>query len=305
MDKTIVVLIGALISCALWGSAFPFIKMGYAYLAMDPSDTASILLFAGIRFTIAGVLAIVIGSLLQKKFLYPSKKAVPKVFALSMFQTVLQYLFFYIGLAHASGVNASIIEGLNVFVALLIAAILFRQEKLTIRKTLGCAIGFIGIIIVALSGGSIGGFAINGEGFVFISTIAYAFSSVLIKNFSKTEEPVMMSGWQFVFGGIILMLCGLIGGGKIENMNGPAFAILIWLAFVSAAAYSIWSTLLKYNPVSKVAIYGFMNPVFGVILSAILLHEGDHVGVSAITALILVSIGIYICNSAPRIKQKA
>lgn len=52
---------------------------------------------------------------------------------------------------------------------------------------------------------------------------------------------------------------------------------------------------MKYNPVSKVSVFGFMNPVFGVILSAILLKE-EAQGVTSIIALVLVSTGIYIVN---------
>lgn len=309
LQKPFVVWAGALISCALWGSAFPCIKLGYAWQQIAADDTAAQILFAGIRFTMAGLLTILIGSLLHREALVPNSfDTVKKAGLLCLFQTVLQYLFFYVGLAHASGVNASIIEGLNVFVAVLIAGLLFRLEKVTAKKLLGCAIGFGGLVIVNLSGGQLGGLAWNGEGFIFISTIAYAFSSVLMKRFSKTENPMLLSGWQFLFGGLIMALWGWVSGGRLSfytvkeaaptasALNMPAILMLLWLAFVSAAAYSIWSMLLKYNPVSRVAVFGFMNPVFGVILSAWLLREGQKLGISALLSLVLVCIGIYICN---------
>ena len=72
--------------------------------------------------------------------------------------------------------------------------------------------------------------------------------------------------------------------------------MLLYLAMVSAVAYSLWGMLLKYNPISKVAVFGFMNPVFGVILSALLLQEADSLGVMCIAALGLVCVGIYIVN---------
>ena len=69
---------------------------------------------------------------------------------------------------------------------------------------------------------------------------------------------------------------------------------------ISAVAYSLWGILLKYNPISRVAVFGFMNPVIGVILSAIVLDEKDTLGVTSVIALILVCIGIYIVNRAPK-----
>ena len=72
--------------------------------------------------------------------------------------------------------------------------------------------------------------------------------------------------------------------------------MLFYLATLSAVAYSLWGILLKYNPVSKVAVFGFMNPVFGVILSAIFLKENDALGLTSLISLILVCIGIYTVN---------
>lgn len=302
-SKTIVVIIGALICCLLWGSAFPCVKLGYAFSGINADDTASQILFAGIRFTIAGFLAVIVGSFINKKVLYPSVKAIPKVMLLALFQTILQYFFFYVGLAHTSGVSASIIEATNVFVAVLIAGLLFKLEKVTAGKIIGCVIGFAGVVLVNLNGFSasafsqmFGSLSFNGEGFVFISTIAYAFSTVVLKKFAHDENPVMMSGYQFIFGGLVMIAGGAIMGGKVQLADTKSILMLLYLAFISAAAYSIWGTLLKYNPVSKVAAFGFMNPVFGFLLSAWLLNEAGSIGLMSVISLVLVCIGIYIVN---------
>ena len=304
-SKTIVVWIGAMICCALWGSAFPCIKLGYAWMNIDASDTASQILYAGCRFTLAGILTILLGSVLNKGLLVPKKQAIPKVVCLSLLQTVIQYLFFYIGLAHTSGVKASIIEGVNVFVAILVAGLIFKQEKVTARKMVGCLVGFAGVVLVNLTGGGMDvSFHFNGEGFIFLSTVAYAFSSVFLKRYSRTENPVMLSGYQFVAGGIVMIIAGLLFGGNLSTFSMAAVGMLLWLAVVSAVAYSLWGILLKYNPVSKVAVFGFMNPVFGVILSAFLLRETDALGISAIVALVLVCVGIYTVNRPEKEQKK-
>lgn len=301
LQKTPVVWAGALICCALWGSAFPCIKLGYAWMQIAADDTAAQILYAGCRFTLAGILTVFIGSILQRKFLCPTAAVLPKIGMLALFQTIIQYMFFYIGLANTSGVKASIIEAVNVFVAVLMAGGLFRQEKITARKMIGCVIGFAGVVLVNLSGGSVsGGFSLMGEGFILLSTVSYGFSSVLIKKYSRTENPVMLSGYQFMLGGIVMVACGLLSGGSLEHFSAKAVMMLLWLALVSAVAYSLWGILLKYNPVSRVAVFGFMNPVFGVLLSAILLQESDAVGVGAIVALVLVCVGIYIVNKPGR-----
>ena len=301
MQKTIVVWLGALLCCALWGSAFPCIKIGYRMFDITSADVAAQILFAGCRFTLAGILALLIGSVMNRRLLIPKRESYGKILRLSMLQTVAQYLFFYVGLANTTGVKASIIEGVNVFIAILVAGLLFHQEKITAKKMIGCAVGFAGVVLVNLSGTGVDfQFSFLGEGFIFLSTIAYAFSSVYLKRYSQEENPVVLSGWQFVIGGLIMIGCGLVAGGRLAMWTGGGVAMLVYLAMISAVAYSLWGILLKYNPVSRVAVFGFMNPVFGVILSALLLNETGSLGSMSLAALVLVCMGIYVVNVQPK-----
>lgn len=298
MRKTAVVWFGAFICCLLWGSAFPCVKIGYRMMQIEAGDYATQMLYAGYRFAIAGILVIIFGSIGKKKALIPQKKSWDKIFILSMFQTVGQYIFFYIGLAHTTGVKSSIIIGTNAFVAILVASLLFHQEKLTMRKVAGCVVGFAGVALVTLNGRGLDlNMSVTGEGFMFLSTVAYAFSSVYFKRYAKEEDSFVLSGYQFLLGGIILSVIGYLLGGRIAVFDKESMAMLIYLALVAAVAYTLWGILLKYNPISRVAVYGCMNPVIGVILSVLLLHEKDQAsGARSALALILVSIGIYIVN---------
>lgn len=291
------VLPSAMLCCLLWGSAFPLVKIGFSWLNISSEDIPTEILYAGLRFTLAGVIAIIITSLISGKFLRPTMKSLPKVFSLSMFQTILQYLFFYIGLSNTSGVKASVIEAMNVFVALIVSCLIFRMEKITSAKIIGSVIGFAGVVIINVSKGDLaGGLTLKGEGFILISTVAYAFSSVLMKHWSNEENPMMMSAWQFLLGGIVMSILGFALGGRISGFDLKSVLLLIYLASLSAIAYSLWASLLKYYPVSRIAVYGFMNPVFGFILSAFLLGESEAFGLKSIAALVLVCLGIYIVN---------
>jgi len=298
LQKTWVVCVLALVCTFLWGSASPCIKLGYALFKIPSSETWTQILFAGTRFILAGILTILIGSALNKKMLVPTKSSVPSIAKLALFQTILQYIFFYIGLAHNSGVKASIINGSNTFFVILLAGLVFHQEKLDFKKLAGCVIGFAGVIIVSMNGKSIDmNLSLMGDGSLFLCAISYAVSSCLMKNYSKNDNPVMLSGYQFIFGGIVMVIVGLIMGGRINHISLSAVLMLLYLACISAVAYSLWGILLKHNPVSKVAIFGFTNPVFGVLLSAWWLGEGSsELGINALIALILVSIGILIVN---------
>ena len=128
-----------------------------------------------------------------------------------------------------------------------------------------------------------------------------------MKDYTQNEDPVMLSGYQFLAGGVIMIAVGFLMGGRVKGFTAASTGMLLYLAFLSAVAYTLWGILLKYNPVSKVAIYGFMNPVIGVLLSALLLGEGEQAfHIKNILALILVSAGIVIVNVFPlkRDRQK-
>lgn len=292
--NTLAVMLFALICTALWGSATPFIKTGYISLGVE--GTPSILLFAGIRFFLAGILTVLICSIIDRKFIYPKKENLKYIGAISIFQTILQYIFFYVGLANTSGVKGTILSGSSAFFSIIIASLIFKQEKINLKKILACIVGFAGVIVVNLNGLKLD-FNFFGDGFVIFSAICLAFSSSLMKKYSKFESPVVLSGYQFVVGGIIMALVGLCLGGSINFGNFKGIAILIYLSFLSAVAYALWGTLLKYNPVSKVTIYSFMTPVFGVVLSKIILTESGGVSLlNILVALVLICTGIISIN---------
>ena len=292
--NTIFVVLSALLCTALWGSATPFIKTGYGCLKV--SGTPSIMLFAGIRFALAGIITIIIYSIIERRFLYPQKKSFKYVGIISVFQTILQYIFFYVGLANTSGVKGTILSGSSAFFSMLAATLIFRQKKINLKKIIACVIGFSGVVAVNLNGLELS-FNFLGDGFVMFSAISLAFSSVLMKIYSKEENPVVLSGYQFVLGGSIMMILGLAFGGTISFESLKGVGILTYLAFLSAVAYALWGILLKYNPVSKVTVFSFMTPVFGVILSKLMLKESSNVSlVNVLVALVLICIGIFILN---------
>ena len=285
------ILTAAIAANLLWGSAPAFIKLGYRAFTIAGGDVMEQILFAGVRFTLAGVLTVLLGSLLRRRILLPKRSSGATV------QTVIQYAFYYIGLSRAPGYKASIIAPTSTFFALLIAALLFRQEKLTAKKLLGCLIGFAGVVVVSLSGQFGGGVRLVGEGFLVFSAAAYGCASVLIKRYSLREDPIVLSGWQFILGGLLMTVAGLIGGGRLNAVDAAAWVIMIYLGFLSAIAYMLWSLLLQRHPVSRIMVFSFLNPVFGVLLSAVLLDEYKALSIPrCLLAMLLVCIGVWIVN---------
>lgn len=299
-NRTWFIVLIATICCMLWGSAFPCIKIGYQLFNILPASSAAQILFAGIRFAISGVMVILAGSLLNRRFLFPnSTKSFWLCICLSLFQTIGQYVFFYIGLAHTTGSNGAVVEATNTFFTILWACLVFKTEKISIWKMLGCFVGFAGVCLIELHGTNLSDFKFNflGDGFVLISCLLASFVPSLLKEFSKIETPFVLSGYQFLFGGIIMAVVAFLFGGRIDQPEAilKSYSLLTYLAFISACAYTLWSLLLKVNDVSKVSVFGFINPVFGFLLSAFILGETSSAfSWAGIGSLLLVSLGIVL-----------
>lgn len=280
----------ALFCCGLWGISTPIVKMGYAYT--DAAHVPSLLLWAGIQFALAGFMTIGFSSILKKRFVYPKKENLKGVLLISLFQTVLQYALLYIGLLHTTSVKGAILKSTDVFFVALIASLIFKLEKLTAKKLLCCIIGFAGIVILNLDG-----LRLNiqplGDGFVVLGIVFYSLSVVLVKLFAQKEDPIVFSGYQMTFGGIVMLLVGILFRGKIDLFG--MLPIILCLSAIYAVSYSLWTYLLKINPASSVTIFSFMTPVFGVISSALLLNETGGVPlINLALALALVSFGIIL-----------
>ena len=295
-SKNYVVVIGALICCMLWGSAFPCVKVGYGLFGVDTSSYSSLILFAGIRFTLAGVLVLAFGSALQRKFLLPKRKNIWRVAVVALFQTAMQYTFFYIGLANLTGVKSSVLNGLGVFFTIIAACFIFRTERFTLIKLVACILGFGGVLVMNLDGLNFE-FSLTGEGFIIFSGLSAATAAGFVKVFSKHENTTTLCGWQFFCGGLALVIIGAATGGSIRPTSGASFAMLFYLAFLSACAFTLQGYLLKYNPVSKVAVFKSTNPLFGALFSAIILGETEQLlHYTTLIALALVCGGILIIN---------
>ena len=296
----------ATLCCILWGSAYPAIKNGYALLHIAPGDIASQMLFAGWRFALAGAILLLVAVGMKKPILAMSRRQAGQVALLGLTQTAIQYVFFYIGLAHATGVKSSIMNATGVFFSVVLAHFIYANDRLSGRKAVGCLIGFLGVVVVNLGGGGALGFdfSLLGEGFVVIAAFVLAAASIYGKHLSRAMDPMVMTGWQLLVGGLILTGVGVAGGGQLQGLDLQSGGLLLYMALLSSVAFAVWSLLLKHNPVGMIAAFNFLIPVFGVALSAIFLGE-SLLRWSYLAALVLVCIGIWLVTRPSTVLRHA
>lgn len=86
----------AVLCTALWGSAAPCVKKGYELFEIAAGDSFSQLVFAGWRFTLAGVLVLLVAACMGHR-IRPKRGEYRAIFMISLFQSMLQYVCYYIG----------------------------------------------------------------------------------------------------------------------------------------------------------------------------------------------------------------
>ncbi|MNE49098.1 putative amino-acid metabolite efflux pump [compost metagenome] len=182
----------------------------------------------------------------------------------------------------------------GVFFSVVLAHFIYANDRLNGRKTLGCLIGFLGVVVVNLGGSALGfEFSLLGEGFIIIAAFVLAAASIYGKRLSADMDPMVMTGWQLFIGGVVLTTIGAVGGGHLQALDLQSGALLLYTALLSSVAFAVWSLLLKHNPVGLIAAFNFLIPVFGVTLSAIFLGE-TLLRWSYLAALALVCVGIWL-----------
>lgn len=288
----------AVIACILWGSAFPVLKITYAELDIAPTDVSARMLLAGARFFLAGVMVFALQKFVLRQTVKVPRGSWGSLLMLGLVQTGLQYYFFYNGVAAVSGIKGAILNSAGNFFVVIFAHFFYKDDRLNPGKILGLLAGFAGIVLVNWQPDtSIGWeFTLRGEGFVVLAGLTMSIATLGAKGLGKRLNPITVNAYQLLWGSLLLLALGLpalLDGGLQPT---PLFWLLfVYSAILSAAAFSIWYTLLKHNKAGEVTIYRFVIPIAGAILSAILL-PGESLTLSILLALVLVAAGISAVN---------
>ncbi|HHF08229.1 MAG: DMT family transporter [Kosmotoga sp.] len=283
----------AIAASLLWGSAFPVLKISFSELNISSGDIAEKLVFAGMRFLGAGLMLFLFSSQMRK--VRPRRRKLLGLFLLGLLQTSLQYTLFYNGLSNTTGVKASVIIASGNFFVVLLAHFVYKNDKINLKKVMGLSAGFSGILLANFEKGLNLDFSFSGEGLLILSTFVGAVGTILAKELSQGVNPFAVSGWQMLMGSIFLIGIGFPGMDKGLHFTPLAFVLLLYSSFLSAAAFSLWYTVLKYNKAGEVTIYRFMIPLSGAIFSALFI-PGESLTASILVALGLAIVGIAAVN---------
>lgn len=285
----------ALLSAIAWGWAFPLVKIGFVELGITADMTASKMVYAGLRFTFAGLLVLAIAALAHRRFSLRRSNDAWFVVFFALVNTALHYAFFYLGMSHSAGARAAILNSMSSFILVLAACAFFKSDRLTSNKMIGCAMGIAGIFMLHAGGtNSNAGFSLLGDGMIMLNAFCAACGGLLTRLLSKRVDIFVGTGYSLALGGAMLLGYGWLCGGTIPQVTLLGVVALACLVAISTFGFMTYNKLLSCNPVGKVAIFNSLIPIVGALTSCWCLGETFYP--NYIAAAALATVGIYLVN---------
>lgn len=285
----------------LWGSAFPTIKLTYKALHIGSGDFYSMILVAGMRFFLAGILVLLLMSVYDRKSIIQLKTNFSKLFILSLIVISFGYLFFYIGTGNTSGMKSALITSSSTFLVVIFSHFQLHDENFNIYKLIAIIMGLLGVVITNIDKEFNLTFNFFGEGFMIINSLLTAYGTIYVKKHLRGVSPFAIAAGQFLYGSIMLIIVGYFGNKLPLVFTAKAMALIFYGGIISSCAFSLWYFILNEYKASEVAFLRLFIPFFGTFLSALVL--GESLNLSILIGLVFVIFGIIIVNKSNNMKK--
>ncbi|MDR2848435.1 MAG: DMT family transporter [Bacteroidales bacterium] len=218
----------------------------------------------------------------------------------ALFGMVVNQLFFVVGLASTSSIDASIISTTVPVLVMLIAALVLK-EPITHMKVAGVLIGAAGALLLVLSGAhsAVGSKSLHGDLFCLGSSLSYAVYLVISKPLAQRYSPVTVMKWTFLFSSCFLLPTSMIDLGRLNiaafdtQLSLQVSYSLILGTFVP---YLLVPLALKKLRPTTISMYNYVQPLVASLLAVIVLH--DSFTWLKCLAAVLVFTGVYVVNKS-------
>lgn len=282
MTTRAIILLAAL-GC-VWGASFLFIKI-------IVEETAPVTLVAG-RLTLATLPLLVILALRRPAIVAP-RTIIPKAVVTAVFATALPFFLISTAEQHIdSGIAAVLNSTMPLWTALLSVAFL-PHERLSNTALLGLAIGFGGVLVLTGSDlRHVTDSSFLGQVAVVVAAFSYGSALVFARAKLAREDPVLVTGLQVGIGALIMWPVAFAVNGGAPNLDVGLKAWLAWLTLGflgTGVAYIAYYWLIAEIGV-LVSTVTYIQPVVGLCLGALVLHEAFGLNVVAGAALIILGV---------------
>lgn len=277
----------------LWGSLFPFIKIGYRVFNIDTNSVAQVLLFAAMRFAVCGAAVCTIALITKAKLASPKRRSTARMCLMGVFAVALHYGFTYVGLTMTDSGKTAILKQIAPLLFSCFSFLFVKEERFSFSKILGALVGFSGIVAINI-GASSGGFS-RGDVLILSASVCTVVSMVISGKCAKDSSPLWITGISQLFGGAVLLTVALLMGGKFIGFTPMGAAVFLYICTASVVGYTLFYYVQRTAYLSNLFIIKFAEPLFACLFGALLLGE-NVLRWQYGAALLLISGGIALSS---------
>jgi drug/metabolite transporter (DMT)-like permease len=273
-----------------WGSSYLFIKIGVD-AGLPPFMLITLRLLIGFALLVT-VVAVARETLPRNPRTYGHLMVMGAVNIAIPF-SLITWAELTVDSALAAILNAAV----PLFV-IVIAAIFLRDERITINRLAGLAVGFIGVaILVGFDPGDLAGSDMAGELALIGSTISYGIGAVYSRRNIHGLRPMIPALFQVGFALVMVSVLTLVFERPFSTPITPeAWFSVIWLGLLgSGLAYLVFFRLLGRWGATRTSMVAYLLPVYGIALGALVLSEPIDARLLIGTALVIG--GVALVNS--------
>jgi drug/metabolite transporter (DMT)-like permease len=191
---------------------------------------------------------------------------------------------------------AAILNGAVPLLVIVLAALTFHDEPITLNRLVGVVVGYVGVIVLVAPGlaGAIGGSEFTGEVALLGSTLAYAIGAVYSRKNIKGLRPMIPAVFQVGFAFVMVTVLAFAFENPLGvTWNQDALIAVLWLGLLgSGAAYLIMFRLLNRIGATATSQLAYLLPVVGIIAGGVMFGEQVDARVFGGTALILGGVAL-------------
>ena len=277
----------ALATAILWGGNSVSIK--FALAGMPP------LALAGARFILGGLVVFLWAALSHIPLrLHPAERTGLLHLALLF---IAQIALLNVGTYYTLAGRATIFISTYPFFTALSAHFCLPGDRLTWLKAVGIVLSFAGVVLVFGESLVLGRFThIPGDLMVLFSGLLLGIRQVYTKRLTQGIPPSKVLLWQALLSvPVFLVASAILESDGPYRLSAPIVGAILYQGLVVAGfCFLVSISLLRRHQASRLGVFGFVSPVFGVLLSNLIL--GEAVSPALLASMVLVGAGIAIVN---------
>ena len=282
----------ALVTMALWGSLFAFVKLGYRAFGIDTSSTADIIMFAALRFTVCGAVMCITAATSGAVLEQPQGKSILHLTLVGFFAIVLHYAFLYVGLTMTDSSKTALIKQIAPLIYACFSFLFVKSERFSVNKIIGALLGFCGIIAINF-GNRLSSFA-KGD-YLILAASECSDVSMMLSERASGNSPFWVTGISQLSGGIIMLIAAKVMGAGLPQFTVRSTTVFLYICAASIAGYTIFYYVQRKIKLSVLSVIKFAEPLFACIFGAVLLGE-DILKVQYLAAFVLISLSVMLAN---------